>query len=213
MSDPLDIPNVWRAQSLTRARGDLSPTGFNALDEALGGGWPSSSLIELLVDVHGIGEVQLVIPWLLALVKRPPHPPLIMWVNPPHEPNAVTLMQHGIGAAQHWVQDHLSDSDGLWIIEQAVRSRACTAVLGWIKAASTADLRRLKLAVASSECVALLYRPASQSATPSPAHIRLMLTPRGDRLEVSIIKIQGRQCSQVLLDMRPRQHCPVEYAP
>ncbi|MGH8425257.1 MAG: hypothetical protein ACRER3_23365, partial [Pseudomonas fluorescens] len=72
MSDPLldQLPNVWRAASLVRGRGSYCPTGDAALDEALGGGWPSPALIELLTDKHGIGELQLLMP-LIAHCQTP----------------------------------------------------------------------------------------------------------------------------------------------
>src|SRR5688572_4505042 len=107
MFDPLQIPNVWRAQSLA-SRASVVPTGFDSLDAALGGGWPTPALLEILTDVHGIGELQLILPLLRTLTRRPPSPALIAWLNPPYEPNAVALAQHGFAHCQHWLAMNLS---------------------------------------------------------------------------------------------------------
>lgn len=56
-----DIPMLWRAQSLGSTQSHCVPTGFAALDEALGGGWPVPWLIELLSDEHGVGELRLLL--------------------------------------------------------------------------------------------------------------------------------------------------------
>ena len=49
-------------------------TGFPDLDQALPGGWPIGMLTELLVDLCGIGELQLLLPTLIALNGHPTDP-------------------------------------------------------------------------------------------------------------------------------------------
>jgi protein ImuA len=119
MFDPLQIPNVWRAQSI-HPHASLEPTGFDALDAALGGGWPAPAFIEILTDVYGIGEIQVILPLLRSLMKRAPAPPLIVWLNPPHQPNAVALAQHGLMDGHHWLAMNLSPRDTLWSMERAL---------------------------------------------------------------------------------------------
>lgn len=205
MSDPLQIPHVWRAQSLRVAPGSVVPSGFETLDAALGGGWPAPALIEILTDLNGIGELQFVLPLLTALSHRPPQPALIQWLNPPYAPNAVALAQHGLAHCLHWVQRELSARDTLWAMEQALRSGACSAVLAWTPSVKSPSLRRLKLAVAAAHCVGILYRPANDAACASPANIRARLTPRESQLQVSLLKIQGRTSAEITLDIEPHQ--------
>src|SRR5687767_2886478 len=103
MFDPLQIPNVWRAQSLAPET-SLKSTGFSALDAALGGGWPQPAMIEMLTDVYGIGELQVILPLLRTSVGPPTSaPPVIAWINPPYEPNAVALAQHALLDRPHWL--------------------------------------------------------------------------------------------------------------
>lgn len=200
MFDPSEIPNVWRAQSLV-ASTSFVPTGFDALDAALGGGWPASALIEILTDTYGIGEVQLLVPLLRHLVQSAPQPVLILWSNPPYEPNAVALAQHGLVACQHWLVRNTSARDTLWCTEQALRSGACSAALAWLPSATTNHLRRLKLAVNATATYAILFRPHAEGNQPSPAHVRLQLSTRQGQLHVVVIKAQGRQRCELLLDV------------
>src|SRR3954469_7284342 len=93
-SDPLQIPHVFRARSLQRSTGRAIPTGFDELDRALIGGWPKRSLIEILIDDYGSGELQLILPLLRTLTRDGPQPPLFTWLNCPYLPNGVAFAQH-----------------------------------------------------------------------------------------------------------------------
>ncbi len=60
---------LWRGANAARAAaselGGAVPSGYEALDACLpGGGWPERGLIEFLLDEHGIGELQIVMPLL-----------------------------------------------------------------------------------------------------------------------------------------------------
>jgi protein ImuA len=200
--DPLQIPNVFRAGSVRPSARTLVPTGFDQLDTALVGGWPHPALIEVLVDVYGIGEVQLLVPLLRALVPTSSSP-LVLWLNPPYTPNAVALQQARIHA-KHWLMHDLSERDVLWAAEQCLRSNGSSAVLAWISASSTAALRRLKLAAASTSSVGVIFRRLHEASQPSPANIRIALRPQGERLRVDIIKYEGRTPSTVVLDVHGR---------
>lgn len=205
MFDPLQIPHVFRARSVRPAAGKVLPTGFDDLDAALMGGWPQPALIELLVDVYGIGEVQVLVPLLQALVSLGSSP-LIVWLNPPYTPNAVALEQAGVHAT-NWLTRDLKDRDVLWAAEQCLRSNASSAVLAWSLAPSTAALRRLKLAAVSTGSVGIIFRGLRDSSQPSPASIRIAIRPEREHLRLDIIKYEGRKPSTVLLDVRARsQH-------
>jgi protein ImuA len=202
MFDPLQIPNVFRARSDgSFARRTLS-TGFDALDAALVGGWPQPALIEILIDAYGIGELRMLLPLLRSLASTNSSP-LIVWLNSPYLPNAVALEQSGVHAT-NWVSRDLSERDLLWVAEQCLRSHASSVVLAWSKAPSTAALRRLKLAAASTSTVGIVFRPLAEACQPSPATIRIALRPEHDRLRIDVIKFEGRKPAALSVDVSVR---------
>ena len=59
-------PAIWRGRSLAPI--DTHATGCARLDEALPGrGWPATGLTEILTRRPGLGELRLLVPWLVAL--------------------------------------------------------------------------------------------------------------------------------------------------
>jgi hypothetical protein len=162
-------------------------------------------MIEVLTDVYGIGEMQLIVPLLIALTDQTDSG-LVCWINPPFQPNAVALAQHGLMRSQHWItRDALSDRDSLWCLEQTVRSRACSATVAWIAAATMAQLRRVKLAVTQSQTPAVIYRPSTAAAQSSPAPVRLLVAAHDARLRVSLLKVPGRLGGELSLSMEAQQ--------
>ena len=204
MFDPLQIPHVFRARSVRTAGRAVVPTGFDAVDSALAGGWPRPALIELLVDSYGIGELQLLLPLFRSLAAAT-NPSLLVWLNPPYLLNAVAFEQSGVRAI-HWLARELPERDVLWAAEQSLRSRACAAVIAWSDAPATAALRRLKLAVTGTDGVAIVFRRLRDATQPSPANIRVALRPERDRLRVDVVKNEGRKPMSALVDARA--HAP-----
>jgi hypothetical protein len=76
-------------------------------------------------------------------------------------------------------------------MEQALRSGACAAVLGWAGEARDPMLRRLKLAAEEGCTPAFLLRAATHRDDRSPAALRLALSARDGGLDVEILKSRG----------------------
>lgn len=196
MNDSLDAllrhPALWRGGRMADVPATV-PTGFRRLDARLpGGGWPLATVVELLLPSAGIGELRLLLPALRVLsVARPEAPRWIAWLAPPHLPYAPALADAGLDPAHMLIVQPRAGLDRLWAMEQALRSGACAAVLGWVDAAGDPVLRRLKLAAGEGQSLGFLFRPAGHRYESSPAALRLLLTARGDGLDVEILKSRG----------------------
>lgn len=198
------FPGVWRADSSVPPRTFVT-SGTAALDAVLGGGWPQPGLLEFLSDQPGIGELQLLLP----LLRLRDHdgdraPAQVLWLNPPFVPHGVAWAQCGVDPARQWLAANLSARDALWTMEQALRSGVCAVVIAWLEKPALSSLRRLKLASLSGESCGVLFRPSCAASESSPANVRAALVACGTRLQVRLLKAQGRMPATVLLDLQAR---------
>lgn len=179
---------IWQADHLARPARQGWPTGFAVLDAELpGGGWPRDSIIELISDQPGIGELQLMLP----MLRLSPPARWVTWVAPPFLPYAPALGAGGLdlgGLLLIRPDDHVQS---IWAARQALSSRACHAVALWSGRIDAAALRRLQLAAEEFATPLFLYRPCSAARAPSPAALRLQLLARPDGLGVVILKRKG----------------------
>ena len=118
-------PSLWRASQLARASTRCVDTGHAALSSQLpGGGWPAGTLVELLQQQPGIGEMRLLRPALQACAER-----RIVLLQPPHPPQALALAALGLPPSKLlWLRTSRS-ADALWAAEQVLRSGSCGALL------------------------------------------------------------------------------------
>jgi len=192
LAELLRHPALWRGSG-TAGTSQTVSTGFRHLDARLpGGGWPLSTLIELLVPAAGIGEIRLLLPALRTLAAATAgEPRWIAWLAPPHLPYAPALADAGLDPARMLVIRPRVGLDMLWAMEQALRSGACAAALGWAGAASDQALRRLSLAAEEGHTPGFLLRPSAYRHECSPAALRLALAVRDYGLDVEILKSRG----------------------
>lgn len=204
MNRPLDSllqhPGIWRGGQAAESVNPGLPTGFADLDQHLpGGGWPLGALTEILSDREGIGELRLVMP---ALARLSQEGRWLAWVAPPHIPYAPALAAWGVNLSRILLIHPRAATDGLWAVEQALRSGTCGAVLAWPAAGDERSLRRLQLAAEEGKCWGLLFRSQRTALQSSPAAVRLGLeTARNGKLAVHILKRRGGWATgPVLLD-------------
>ena len=205
----LQHPQVWRARHLAPA--PALSTGFAALDAELpGGGWPRGAITEILLPQEGIGELRLVLPALAALSQGDRW---LTWIAPPHIPYAPALAAQDIDLSRLLLVHPRQPADGLWALEQALRSPTCGAAVGWthaLPALHEHHLRRLQLAAEDNGAWGLLFTPLSQASTRSPAALRLRLEASRQGLVVHILKRRGEGTpAPVSLDLDPR---PAQYS-
>jgi protein ImuA len=204
-------PSLWRADQLAQSATRCMDTGFAALSAQLpGGGWPVGTLIDLLVQQHGIGELRLLQPALAALDQRP-----IVLLQPPHAPQALALAALGIEPSQLlWVRSGAKAADALWAAEQILRSGCCGALLLWQQHARGETLRRLHLAAQSGETLFCMLRPLAAAQEASPAPLRLSLKPAAGGIDIGFVKRRGPQRDTPLfLPLTPsllQRHAPLD---
>jgi cell division inhibitor SulA/protein ImuA len=198
LADILADARVWKLKDASAAPArPVWSTGCSALDARLpGGGWPTASLIEVLLDHTGLGEVQLFLPALVECQRRtdqgkPEEAPWLVWIAPPHEPYAPALVQQGIELGRLLVVRPASATEALWAAEQALASGVCAAVLLWLKGTDDRWLRRLKLAAEAGGALGVLFRPERHRFESSPASLRLLMTQGEHEARLDLLKVQG----------------------
>ncbi|MDN4057231.1 translesion DNA synthesis-associated protein ImuA [Massilia sp. YIM B02769] len=182
-------PSLWLASQLARANTRCVDTGHPVLSKQLpGGGWPTGTLVDLLVQQPGIGEMRLLRPALVAAASR-----RIVLLQPPHPPQALALAALGLPPSQLIWLRATRTNDALWAAEQVLRSGSCGALLFWANHVRGESLRRLHLAAQCGETLFFMMRPLAAAHDASPAPLRLSLRPAAGGLDVGFVKRRGPQ--------------------
>ncbi len=207
MNDPLEHiisrPDTWRGLeasnnvvALNHSANsdwhgvDTMPTGFRELDQQLQfGGWPQRGSVEVLSDGSGMGSMGLFLPTMATLSEQG------RWqtfIAPPQAPYAPLLAARDIDTRQILMVHPKNREDLLWATEQALRSTTCSVVFSWLGATDYryAELRKLQLAAAESDTLAIFFRSTDVASQHTPASLRLMIS--GYRT-VDILKQRGGQ--------------------
>jgi protein ImuA len=182
-------PSLWLASQLAHSTTRCIDTGHPALSGQLpGGGWPTGTLIDLMLQQPGIGELRLLRPALASAARR-----RIVLLQPPHPPQALALAAMGLAPSQLiWIRTKRG-SDALWAAEQVLRSGSCGALLFWQNHARGETLRRLHLAAQSGESLFFMLRPLAAAQDSSPAPLRLSLRPAAGGINIEFVKRRGPQ--------------------
>jgi hypothetical protein len=185
-------PGLWLGSGANLVTGKIrtETTGWPQLDRALpGGGWPAGALTELFCPVEGIGEFSLLMPLIVRLTgagKR------VVLVSPPHVPYSQALSERGVKLDKLVLLSPQSARDTLWAAEQTLRCTAVGLVVAWSARAGDRELRRLALAAETSGATAVVYRPAHESRSFSPAALRVLVRPAGAfSLHFEVLKSRG----------------------
>jgi len=201
LADLLADARVWRLKDTSAAPPPrpVWPTGCDALDARLpGGGWPAASLVEVLLDEAGLGEIELFLPAFAASQRGSGEGgiqeiPWLAWISPPYEPYAPALAQQGIELERLLVVRPATATEALWAAEQLLSSGVCAAVLLWLKGTDDRWLRRLKLAAEAGGALGVLFRPERHRFEPSPAPLRVLLRRGVEEPHLELLKVRGGQ--------------------
>ena len=178
---------IWRGSERSRTGSPGIPSGFDAFDEKLGG-WPLGALIELIPQNEGVGEFSILLPALARLSKDERW---IALINPPYIPYAPALVHAGIDLAKIVVVRATGATDALWSMEQALRSGACSAVLGWPASITEQAIRRLQRATEAGHALGAYFTQPGALARTSPVPYRLQINGTVEDIRVEVLKRRG----------------------
>jgi hypothetical protein len=195
-SELLRHPLIWRGSDLAQVPTPSLQTGFSELDAELpGSGWPVGAITEVLPKHEGIGELRLFGPALAGLSAKGK---TLIWVAPPYRPYAPALEAAGINLSQLLIVRTHSSKDTLWVLEQALRSNACGAVLGWLPHSTFRELKRLQFAAEGSETLAIIFR-SKDTVEPTPSALKIWLETAQGGLAIHILKRRGSALTRPIL--------------
>lgn len=192
-------PRIWRGAA-NEYDVPYVPSEHAALDAALPHhGWTQGAMTEILFDLDGIGELDLVLPALARLTQQRRH---VVFVAPPYLPYAPALFACGVDLGFLHCVETSSDIEALWAAEQCLRSGVCAAVLCWPRQATDRTLRRLQVAAEFGNALGFAFRASRAAANPSPAATRIQLhAEQGTRLR--ILKCRGANPPARVIPLRP----------
>ena len=195
----LEKTGLWRASSIDADYKQHCSTGFTNLDQELpGAGWPGDGVTEFLHNRAGIGELRLLAPALARMTHEQNR--WVLFVSPPYIPYPPALAQAGIDLTRVIVSQPRAPKDYLWVLEKALASQSCSAVIAWPGRIHEKQIRRLQLASKDGYSWGILFRPEESSKNASPAELRLRLRPLpgyspgkdNSAIAVKILKRRGR---------------------
>lgn len=203
-------PLLWRASQLAPGGPRYIPSGYDTLNDALGGGWPLGALIELLPEHAGIGEVHLVRPALMHLTDR--RQPIVL-LNPPHTPSMQCWAAWGLNPDDViWVSTS-SPADTAWAATQVLNHQSSAALLCWAGTIAYADLLQLHRLARRSATLTILYRPRAAAIHDSPARLRIALHATYAGIETLFLKCPGPRPPVRGLTLYPHAHALDQSAP
>jgi protein ImuA len=155
-----------------------------------GGCFDPAGLIELKPESHGDWPVTLMFAACLAIRRQRfasdhrKSPAPVLWCTTSHfraEHGGLYgpgLIHLGLSPETLILVDAPREADALWAIEEGMRSKTLSLVIGLIKEAGLTPSRRLGLAASAGETPALLLTsPSSPPAPSAPLRLRLQRLP------------------------------------
>ncbi|MEO2268164.1 hypothetical protein [Pseudoalteromonas pernae] len=164
----------------------LLSTGFTQLDQLLGGGWPTSGVINLQSE-PAIGEFTL----LQGMFAKAQQEGMVVLINPPAEPCIEWLLAQHVSLDRVVILRPENDAHALWAAEQCARSSSCALVWLWHQGLSFAQARRFNLACQQSAALLVLVNYHSQTSA-LPVHMSMQLCQQSQQLKVTLLRQQGR---------------------
>ncbi len=161
------------------------PSGIWQLDQTLGG-WPSETIIELIHSDEGIGEISLLLPLISNLSNTSDK--WVALINPPYIPYAPTMNTKNIDISKILIIKPQGHKEMLWAMEQTLRAKTCSAVIGWPKSINDKIARRLRVAARIGKTIGFYLIQKNSAPKSSSAPYRLQVNKNEFNTQISILK-------------------------
>jgi len=186
---------VWHGQ-VTGSQTPTLSTGFQSLDNALGGGWQWPGLHEWQLQTP-FSEQGLLLPLIQQAVQQNRS---VFWINPPACLSAAGLHYYGLNESMQ-VVIQVNAEQAAWAFEQVLQTKNALA-LGWFSQKTTTAqyVRRWHKAAQMGQMGVILTEPAlNEEARAYSNRLRLKLYKSGLRLDLLKRKI-GWPLANVVLN-------------
>ena len=178
---------IWKGKDHRTKTQPHVPSGFDALDERIGG-WPLGHLIEISPEQTGIGEISVLLPALAQLSRGTQR---LLFVNPPYIPYAPSLFSKGVNISNILVVQTDKLTEIVWAIEQASRSKSCSAIICWHTEANDQAIRRYQLALENQKILGVLFTKPALRKKNNPAPWRVIVREAQSQTWIDIPKRRG----------------------
>lgn len=181
--------SIWRGRNHHSTALETLDSGYAELAEILpNGGWPLKSIIELVVDEWGNGELQVLLPLIIQLSQQKRQ---IALIAPPYIPYAPALHNAGIDLDQVVIVSNQIDAkDKWWCAEKMLRHGGCDLVMLWPEKKHirtwSSQIRRLQVAAEMGNSLGVIFNRGRPADT--PVSLRLKLKYFADDVMVEILK-------------------------
>lgn len=183
---------VWTGKT-TSSTPSVTGSGFSALDEQLGGGFPDNGVVEIASDT-GIGEIRLLLPYLQQ--KQLHQQRLLVFIAAPGQINGQLLSASGFNLRQVLLISPSSPKEALWASEQCLKSGACYAVMLWSNRLEIHQAKRLQLASETGDSIQFVLKRQRLNRISLPVPLSLSCSPHQQGIEVTVNKRKGGWPSQ-----------------
>lgn len=174
---------VWQGSAKVPTQ-QVSSTGFDELNQQLGGGFPKG-IIEVQ-SISGIGELRLLLP---AIRQSVSEQRLAVFIDPYAKVCAQALATQGFELDKIVIISPDKFKDCLWAAEQCLSSGACHSVVMWAESPlEVHHIKRLKMASEVGNCQQFILRANKRESLTLPVDLSISLTPHIQGLSAQINK-------------------------
>ena len=179
-----ETPYLWRGGERGPISRETMDSGHAALNELLPGGWPRKSVIEIVVDEWGSGELQVLLPLMADLSCNRSR---LSLVCPPYLPYAPALHNAGIALDRLVIVDSsVSDGDRWWCAEKILRHPECGLMMVWPERPRPESVRRLQSAAEAGNSTGVIFHRGEPVDTAVSLRLKTHYCPEG--ISVSLLK-------------------------